>query len=225
MVSLKGKTVFITGSSLGIGKETAFKFAQEGCRAIITYFQDQKEAEKVVKRCQELGAEDTLVLPLNIMEDQSIKDAVKKAVDKFGALDILINNAGVFISGSLESISFKDIEDQVRTNLEGLIKLTKECLPYIRQAIINIGSGAALRGSFGYAAYSASKFGVRGFAQSLAEELPYIKVYIVNPGPTATRMASFSGQAPEEVAQVILNTVNGKYHLSSGSDVNVWEVS
>lgn len=222
---MKGKVVLITGSSLGIGAETAFKFSQEGCKVVITYYKDKKEAEEVSKKCQDLGAEDILVLLLNVMDDQSIKKAVKSVVDKFGAIDVLINNAGVLVDGSLESISFKDIEDQVRTNLEGLIKLTREVLPFIQETIINIGSGAALQGSFGYATYSATKFGVRGFTQSLAAELPHIKVYIVNPGATSTRMTNFSGQSPEEVAEIILNTAKGMYGVPSGSDINVWEVS
>lgn len=222
--SLRDKVVLITGSSIGIGAETAYQFSKEGSKVIITYYKDKKEAEKVAKKCKDLGAADILVLPFDVMDDASIKDCVQVVIDKFGRIDILINNAGVYHGNILSEQSLEDIKVEIRTNLEGLIKMTRECLPYITEMIINIASRAGLRPYGGSATYSATKFGVRGFSQSLAQELSNIKVYVVNPTSTATRMADFSGQPVEEVAEIILNTVKGKYKLPSGSDINVWEL-
>src|SRR3989338_7835029 len=198
MNNLKNKVVFVTGSSLGIGKETAFKFAGENCKVIVTYFKDKTEGLAVAKKCLDLGASDSISIQLNVMEDKSIKDAVKKIIEKFKHIDILVNNAGVIAWKSFMGQTFEDIENQVRTNLEGMIKLTRECLPYIREAIINISSGAGKSAYSGLSTYCATKFGVRGFTQALAHELKDPKVYSVNPGQTATRMNNFTGTPPEK---------------------------
>ena len=161
-MDLKNKVVLITGSSLGIGRETAFKFAKEGCKVVVTYFKDKKEGEKVAKKCIELGASEVIVLQLNVMDDKSIKDCVKKTIEKFNHIDILINNAGIVVWKNLKEQSFEYIENEVRTNLEGLIKMTRECLPYIKETIINISSGAGKDAFAGLSTYCATKFGVRG---------------------------------------------------------------
>lgn len=225
MTSLKGKVVLITGSSIGIGAQTALKFSEEECKVVVTYYEDRKAAEKVGEKCKSLGAEDVLVLPLNVMDDQSIKSCVKKVIAKFRTIDILVNNAGVNVWSKLKDQSFEDIEQQLRTNLEGLIKVTKECLDYIKETIINISSIQGMVSKENETVYSASKWGVRGFTKSLALELPNKKIYSVNPKATATRMAGFEGKPPAEVAEIILNTAKGKYNLPSSSDINVWEVS
>lgn len=222
---MKGKVVLITGSSIGIGAQTALKFSEEGCKVVVTYFKDKREAEEIGEKCKSLGAKDVLVLPLNVTDDQSIKDCVKKVIEKYGQIDILVNNAGVNVWSDLKNQSFEEIEQQLRTNLEGLIKVTRECLNYIKETIINISSIQGMISREKESVYSASKWGVRGFTKSLALELSNIKVYSVNPRGTATRMADFGGQPPEEVAEIILNTAKGTYNLPSGSDVNVWEVS
>ena len=180
-VDLKNKVVLITGSSLGIGKEAAFKFAKEGCKVIITFYKDKKEGEKAAGKCLELGASGVLLAQLNVMDNISIKNCVKKAVQKFNHIDILINNAGVVVWKNLKEQSFKDIEGESRTNLEGLMKMTRECLPYIKEAIINISSGAGKSAFASLSTYCATKFGVRGFTQALAQELNEIMVCSVNP--------------------------------------------
>ena len=223
MIDLKNKVVFVTGSSLGIGRETSCKFAKEGCRVVITYYKDKAEGMAVAKKCLELGASDALVLQLNVMEDKSIKDAVKKVIDKFDKIDILINNAGTIVWKKFKDQTYDDIESQIRTNFIGLVKMTKECLPYVKDAIINMGSGAALDGYPELTTYCGTKFAVRGFSQALAQESKGIKIYVINPGVTATRMNEFRGLPPEKVAEIILNTAKGKYNLKSGSDVNIWD--
>ncbi len=223
MESLKNKVVLITGSSIGIGREDAFRFSQAGCKVAITYYKDREDAEKTAKKCTDLGAADAFVFYLNVMDDTSIKTAVRQVADRYGKISILINNAGVIVWRRLEEQEFDDIASQIRTNLEGLIKVTKECLPFVQDTIINMASGAGLTGYADLTVYCATKWGVRGFTKSLAEELPKIKVYAVNPGAIATRMTDFRGMAPEKVAEVVFNLASGKYRLKSGSDVNVWD--
>lgn len=220
---MKNKVVLITGSSIGIGREDAFRFSQAGCKVAITYYKDREDAEKTAKKCMDLGAADAFVFYLNVMDDASIKTAVRQVVDRYGKISILINNAGVIVWRRLEEQEFDDIASQIRTNLEGLIKVTKECLPFVQDTIINMASGAGLTGYADLTVYCATKWGVRGFTKSLAEELPKIKVYVVNPGAIATRMTDFRGMAPEKVAEVVFNLASGRYRLKSGSDVNIWD--
>ncbi|HME55462.1 MAG TPA: SDR family oxidoreductase [Candidatus Lokiarchaeia archaeon] len=221
-ISVKNKVICITGSSIGIGREDAFSFAKEGAIIVITFNTNQTEAEKVAKQCMKLGASGTFVLQLNVMDDSSIKNAVKTIVAKYKHIDILINNAGVILWKHLEDQTSEEIELQTRTNLEGLIKMTKECLPHVKEMIINMASAAGLEGYENITTYCATKWGVRGFTKAIANETP-LKVFSVNPGVIATQMNNFKGMPPEKVAKVILNLAKGKYNLDSGSDVNIWD--
>jgi len=220
--SIKDKVVFITGASLGIGKETALLFAKEKCKLILTYYKDEKEGKEVEKQCKSLGSE-VLLLKLSITEDHNIKEIVKQAIKKYGKIDILINNAGIFIWKKLEDQEYKEIEDQIRINLEGLIKVTKESLPFVKEMILNLSSAAGLEAYAFATTYCATKFGVRGFTQACALEFPKIKSYSINPGTIATRMNDFEGMPPIKVAEVILNVCKEKYNLENGADVNIWE--
>jgi NAD(P)-dependent dehydrogenase (short-subunit alcohol dehydrogenase family) len=190
---MKNKVVLITGSSNGIGRETAFKFASENAKVVLTYCNDRKGGQNTEKRCKELGASETLLIELDLRDNKSILNAVDKVVQTFGMIDILINNAGFLVWKPLKKQSLADIEDQIRTNLEGLIKMTLSCLPYIKDMIINIASGAGQTGFAELAPYCATKFGVRGFTQALAQEMSRPKIYSVNPDMTKTRMTGFKG--------------------------------
>ena len=225
MVNLKAKVVLITGSSIGIGREAALKFAKEECKIGITYYKDEEDAKEVAKKCMAIGASDTLVNQLNVMETRSITNAVNRIIERFGEISILVNNSGIVVEKHLADQSFEEIEIQVRTNLEGLIKMTKECLPHVKDTIINLSSGAGLEGYEDLTTYCATKFGVRGFTQALSKELAQVKVYTMYPPVTATRMNNFQGVPPEAVAEVIVNIVKGKYKVKSGGDIKFWEVS
>ncbi len=220
---MKNKVVFITGSSNGIGRETAFKFAFEKAKIVLTYCNDRPAGQNTEKRCRELGASETLLIKLDLKDNKSIVNAVDKVVKTFCKIDILINNAGVSVWKPLKKQNLNDIEDQIRTNLEGLIKITWTCLPHIKDMIINIASGAGQTGFADIAPYCATKFGVRGFTQALTQEISRPKIYAVNPDMTKTRMTDFQGRPAEHVAQVVLNTAKGKYRKTSGSDINVWD--
>ena len=219
---MRGKVVLITGSSIGIGRYTAYEFARAGARLVITYYKDKEEGEVTKRRCLELGAEDAILLYLDLKDNESIIGCVEEAVKRYGRIDILVNNAGVLAWKPLKEQSFEEIEDQVRVNLEGLIKMTKVALPYVREMIINIGSGAGKTGFPELTTYCATKFGVRGFTQALAEE-ESVKVYTVNPGMTATRMTGYQGVHPEKVAKIIFRVASGEIRRPAGSDVDVWE--
>ena len=217
------KTALITGSSNGIGKEIALAMAKNGFELVLTYNSGKKEAEQVAAECRKSGNE-VLVLHLDITDNKSIKECVRKTVEKFKKIDILVNNAGVISWKRLKEQSFEEIEAQVRTNLEGLIKMTYECLPYVKEMVINVASGAGKTAYGGLSTYCATKFGVRGFTQAIAQEYFKLKVYSLNPTTTATRMTNFEGTSPEKVAEIALKVAKGEYKLKSGSDVDVWDL-
>jgi 3-oxoacyl-[acyl-carrier protein] reductase len=220
---MENKVVLITGSSKGIGRETAFKFASEKAKVVLTYCNDRPGGQNTENRCKDLGAAETLLIKLDLRDDKSIANAVDKVVNTFGKIDVLINNAGVAVWKPLKEQDLADIENQIRTNLEGLIKMTRTCLPHVKDMIINIASGAGQSGFADLAPYCATKFGVRGFTQALAQEISKLKIYAVNPDMTKTRLTGFQGRPAEQVAQIVLNTAKSKYRKSSGSDINVWD--
>lgn len=223
-MNLKNKVIFITGSSIGIGRATAFEFAKEGAKLILTYKSSKKAAEKVVKKCRELGSPDVLLLKLDVMDNDSIKKSVEEVKKHFGKIDILVNNAGYLVWKPLIKQTLEEIETCIRTNLEGLIKMTHICLPLVKSLIINIASQVGIVPERDATTYGATKWGVRGFTKALALELPTeIKTYAINPAGTATQMNDFMGTPPEEVGRIIVNLAKGKYNLPSGSDLNIWE--
>src|SRR3989338_7720817 len=98
-MELKKRVVLITGSSDGIGAETALAFAKEGANVVITYCTQKKKAEKVYSECKKLT--ESMIVKLNVSDEESIKKCVEKTIDNFGAIDILVNNAGILIEKSL----------------------------------------------------------------------------------------------------------------------------
>lgn len=222
-MDLYNKVVLVTGSSSGIGKATAIKFAQKGCSVIITYNQGKKNGEKVLETCRKYG--NALLIHLDVTNDHSIEQAVEQIIQKWGKIDILVNNAGIVVGNLLIGQSTKDIEDQININLSGLIKVTRAFLPHLSDQeglIINIASGAAKAPSPGLTVYCATKFGVRGFTQSLAKELPPgIRTYCVNPRITATRVTNYEGRDPAAVADIIVQTAEEKFGKESGDDIDV----
>lgn len=222
---LNNQVVFLTGASLGIGHATALELSRQKARLALTYLHNKHAAIELQKECKRLGAKEVLLVKLDLMNNNSIQQAAKRVKDHFGKIDVLINNAGIIEWNKFNKQSFETIENQVRTNLEGPMKLTLCCLPYIKGQILNVASRASKTPMATMVPYCASKFGVRGFSESLALECPHIRVYTINPGMTATRMHHYKGTPPEEVAKVMINTLLGKYPIiKSGGDVDVEKV-
>ena len=223
-MDLSNKIILITGGSRGIGEAIAHAFAKEKSKIIITYNSNADSAEKVANHCKELGAADILALKLDIKDNASINNTVSEAEKKFGHIDFLINNAGVIGWEKFEKETFEEIENQLRTNLEGMIKMTSAAFPQIKTGIINIASRAGHIPYPGRAAYCATKFGVVGFTKSLSLEYPDLKIFTVSPGATKTEMWDFeSGIPPSTVAELIIKALKGEIPLKDG-DLNVWEL-
>ena len=194
------RTVLITGASSGFGKETALLFQQQGWNVIATMRSPENEKELTL-------LSNILVLRLDVADSDSITTAVQAGVDKFGAIDVLINNAGYGLMGPFESATKEQIRKQFDVNVFGLMDVTREVLPHMRSAasgtIINISSfGGQVAIPFG-GLYNSSKFAVEGFTEALSHELSAfgIRVKLIEPGGVATNFRSglemTSGTLPE----------------------------
>lgn len=221
-----GKVVLITGASRGIGRESAFCFAREGFDLIITYNFGEDEIEETQAKCKEFGDGEVFVVKLDISKSEDRRNCLEKVKDKFGKVDVLINNAGVVVWKYLVEQSEEEVVSQIRTNLEGPIDFTRIFLPIISDdgVIINVSSLAGKTGYDELTTYCASKFGLRGFSQALAQEMKGIKVYSINPGATKTRMTDFVGDEPFEVGKIIFETAIGKHGTGNGDDIDVGRV-
>lgn len=222
-IDLAGRTVLVTGASIGIGREIALGFAAAGSRLALTYFEHRAEAEAVAERCRGRGSPDVITASLQLADDDSIRTLLETVIDHFGAVDILVNNAGVIVWRPFLEQDFGEIEAQLAVNLIGVMKLTWVFLPMVNDAVISIGSTATLHQSRTPAAYCATKWGLRGFVKALALEHPDKRVVCVHPTVTATRMNDMQGMPPERVAEVVLRVAHGDIEVEPGGDVNVRE--
>jgi short-subunit dehydrogenase len=185
------KTILITGASSGIGKETAKLFQSKGWNVIATMRNPENETE-----LNQL--DNVLVAKLDVLDLGSIQKAFQDGIQKFGNIDVLLNNAGYGAYGPLETFSRDKILRQFNTNVIGLLDVTKTVLPHFRQnkkgIIINISSiGGKITFPLG-ALYHGTKFAVEGISESLNYEVEQFggQVKIVEPGMIATDFAGRS---------------------------------
>jgi short-subunit dehydrogenase len=179
------KTVLITGASSGFGKASAKFFQSQGWNVIAAMRSPEREEELT-------NDENLLLLKLDVTDSDNIKNAVKKGIEKFNTIDVLINSAGYGLMGVFESSDKNQIQKQFEVNVFGLMNMTKAVLPAMRNqrsgVIINISSfGGVTAGPFA-SLYNSSKFAVEGFSEALHFELSSfgISVKIVEPGSVAT---------------------------------------
>ena len=185
------KTILITGASSGFGRETAKLFDAKGWNVIATMRLPEKETELT-----KLG--NVLVTKLDVTDKQSIQSAVAAGIEKFGSIDVLVNNAGYGAFGELESAPEEEIRKQFDVNLFGLIAVTQAVLPGMRErrsgVVINVSSVGG-RITFPYCSlYHATKFAVEGLTESMQYELNQfgISMKIVEPGGYKTDFAGRS---------------------------------
>jgi NAD(P)-dependent dehydrogenase (short-subunit alcohol dehydrogenase family) len=189
------KVWLITGSSRGLGRALAGAVLAAGDRLVATARDPRQLADLVERHGDRVRA-----VALDVTDPAAAEAAVKAAVDAFGRLDVLVNNAGYGDIGSIEDTSLEDFRAQIETNLFGTIILTKAALPLMRAQgaghIIQYASVAGRFGPPGRAAYAAAKWGVEGFSEVLAKEVDPlgIKVTIVEPGGFRTDFAGASTQ-------------------------------
>jgi NAD(P)-dependent dehydrogenase (short-subunit alcohol dehydrogenase family) len=187
---LLGKVAIITGGDSGIGRAVAIAFAKEGADVAVMYLNEHEDAEKTQQLVKELGR-DCLPIAGDIGDESFCKQAIQQVIDKFGRLDILVNNAAEqHPQQSIEDISAEQLERTFRTNIFSMFFLTKAALPYLKEgsAIINTTSVTAYQGNPQLLDYSSTKGAIVAFTRSLSKSLVEkgIRVNGVAPGPIWT---------------------------------------
>jgi NAD(P)-dependent dehydrogenase (short-subunit alcohol dehydrogenase family) len=186
------KVAVVTGSSSGIGFETSLLLARNGFDTYAT-MRNLDKSDKIL----DIAKKDklpVLAIRLDVTQDNSVKEAIKKIVLDKGRIDVLVNNAGYGLAGAFEDLTMEEIKSQYETNLFGVIRVTQAVLPIMRKQkagiIVNISSAAGRFGIPGQSAYVSSKFAIEGLSESMAYELESfgIKAVLIEPGRVKTNM-------------------------------------
>ena len=185
------KVWFITGTSTGFGRDLAELALETGNKVVATARKPETLSELTAKY-----GDSVLAVALDVTKPDTIASAVQAAKDKFGRIDVLVNNAGFGIFGGFEEITTQQYREQYETNVFGVIAVTQAILPLMRAQksghILNVSSIAGLMSMPGMSAYASSKFALEGFSESLAGEVKPlgIHVIIVEPGGFRTAFGS-----------------------------------
>jgi len=202
---MKDKVILITGSSQGIGKAIALKFASLGIKIALNDIQSQEESLKKTKEeIEKMGGQAKYFLG-DVSKLEEMEKIVQEIQKEFGRLDILVNNAGIVHDRTLAKMTQEEWQRVIDVNLTGVFNSTKAALPLIIQnqgKIINISSIVGLKGNFGQANYAAAKAGIIGFTKSLSKEVGRFGVTVnaVAPGFIETRLT-------ENLVEEMKNTI------------------
>lgn len=208
-----GKIVVITGASSGIGKESALEFAKLRA-AVVLVSRDKNKLEEVAKELSKYQTQ-ILVCACDISQKDQVNQMSKQVLEKFGTVDVLVNNAGFGIYGNFNDLKAEEIESQMATNYLGMVYCTKTFLPKMLEQksghIVNVASVAASFGIPGMAGYCASKFAMLGFSESLYHELKGsgIGITVVSPIMVKTNFFNHNSfnKMPRYTTALSANTV------------------
>lgn len=189
---LAGKTAIVTGASRGVGRATAIRLAQAGADVVVNYLSRAERAAEVVEKCREYGVE-AFAVQGDVSEWQAAHNIAAETVKKFGKIDLLVLNAGIWEGSPIEEMSEETWNKVLNTNLKAAWAMSKACVPSMKKqasgAIVLVSSTAGQRGEANYSNYAASKGGQLSFTKALASELcPKIRVNCVAPGWIETAM-------------------------------------
>ncbi|XHM65756.1 3-oxoacyl-ACP reductase family protein [Streptomyces nigra] len=204
MNRLEGNVALVTGASRGIGAAVALRLAEEGADVVLTYESDAGAAARVVKRIEAAGRR-ALAVRADSARPEALTAAVDEAVARFGRLDVLVNNAGVFLVGPLDALGADDVERTLAVNVRAPFEASRAAVRHMGPGgrVISIGSNVAERAVFpGLALYAMSKTALVGMTKGLARELGPrgITVNLVVPGPTDTDSNPAGGPDAEVIA-------------------------
>lgn len=194
MAQLDGKVAIITGGAAGIGLETTKLFLKEGAKVVFT----DVNADSGKKVEQDLDDDNALFIQQDVSNEDDWKDVVKQTVDKFGTIDILFNNAGIYIIGKIPDITVETWTKLMNINVLGTFLGLKHVLPVMAEkhqgSVINASSIAGIAGSAGHILYGASKGAVRTMTKDAAAEYApaNIRVNSIHPGYIKTAMADYA---------------------------------
>jgi NADP-dependent 3-hydroxy acid dehydrogenase YdfG len=189
-MTLDTKVALVTGASSGIGRATALALSEAGARVAV----GGRRAERLASLAAEAPGE-VLVLAMDVTDPGSVRDAVTATVEHFGALDIVVNNAGVMLSGAILGADLTEWTRMVETNLLGSMYTVHSALPHLlaaKGAVVQISSTSGRISSAASGAYSATKFGIAAFSEALRQEVTEqgVRVVVIEPGFVSTELTS-----------------------------------
>ena len=235
-------TAIVTGSTRGIGKETALLLLQKGLNVIISS-RSQQSVDNVIQEILDKfpsKKENVLGLKCDVSKYSDVKSLVDVSVKRFGRIDVLVNNAGIVYFKSIMDTTEEEWNKTIDTNLKGVFLFTKEVLPYMIEnksgVIVNVSSGAGKSGFPNLSAYCASKFGVIGFTESIAKEVSNynVKVMAICPGRVDTKMiddivdngynlSNKNLMKPEQVAKKIYDMIFNQKDYYNGQSIEFYD--
>jgi NAD(P)-dependent dehydrogenase (short-subunit alcohol dehydrogenase family) len=211
---LKGKVAIVTGGDSGIGRATAVLFAREGAKVAIAYLEEHDDARITADAVEREGSE-ALTIAGDLGDPEVAEKLVAKTIDKWGRLDVLVNNAGEqHPDEEIEDITPEQLQRTFQTNIYSMFYLVQAARPHLKKgaAIVNCTSVTMYKGSAGLLDYSATKGAITAFTRSLSENLieDGIRVNAVAPGPIWTPLNPCGGAPPEKVEHFGENTPMGR---------------
>ncbi|NLT25581.1 MAG: glucose 1-dehydrogenase [Microbacteriaceae bacterium] len=234
---LQDKVAIITGGASGMGAADARLFVEEGAKVVITDLNEEAGAALA----DELG-ENAVFVRQNVADEAEWQTVVDTAIERFGRVDVLVNNAGILFMKPIEETSLADMEKMLAVNVTGVFLGMKAVVPHMKQqgggVIVNMSSAAGIVGQVNTVAYSASKFAVRGMTKAAAMDLGLanIRVVSIHPGSIATPMTAASGVtldsplplaalnrngSPEDVARVVAFAASDDAAYMTGTELVV----
>jgi 3-oxoacyl-[acyl-carrier protein] reductase len=211
-MKVTGKTAVVTGGSRGIGRAIAQALYEAGANVMICG-RDRETLEAAAATMQGSGV--AAVMKCDVTNYDEVRALMKATKNRFGGIDVLVNNAGVGILGSIEEITPEAWSEVINTNLTGAFYCCREVVPVMKERgggyIINISSRSGINPFAGGVVYNASKFGLNGFSEALLLDLMkhHIRVSYLMPGRVSTNFAGEEPQAwhvdPEDISKVVLD--------------------
>jgi NAD(P)-dependent dehydrogenase (short-subunit alcohol dehydrogenase family) len=210
------RTWFITGSSTGFGRILAEEVLNAGGNVVAT----ARKVEQVADLEQKYPGR-ALALPLDVTKQEQVDAAVAKTLERFGRVDVLVNNAGYGVIGAIEEVSEAELGPMYETNVFGLLRVTRAFLPQLRRQrsghILNLSSIGGLTAAPGWGLYQSTKFAVEGLSEALAQEVAPlgIKLTIIEPGPFRTDFLGRSGvEAIAKIDDYDATAANARHYMS-----------
>ncbi len=241
MTRLDGKVALITGGAAGIGRETALRFAKEGAKVVITDV-NEEDGQKVLEEIKK-ETQDALFLKHDVTKEEDWKSVVSEVADKFNRIDVLFNNAGIYIIKPITETDVETWDKLMDINVKGVFLGMKHVLPEMEKnnsgSIINASSLAGLMGTANHVLYGASKGAVRVMTKDAAAEYANkgIRINSIHPGYIETGMADYASEAtkmskeeldatyplgrmgkPHEVSNLVLFLASDESSFSTGSE-------
>lgn len=203
-MSFTNKVVLITGASSGIGAATAIHFSTLNAKLVLVG-RNLENLNKVKDQCTQ---SENLIITADVTNEEEVKNVIKATIERFGKLDVLINNAGVIESGGIEDTSLEQYDRIFNTNVRSVYLITNLAVPYLIQTkgnIVNISSVAGIRASPGLLAYCMSKSAIDQFTRCVALDLApkQVRVNSINPGVIVTELHKRGGMTEKQYEEFL----------------------